>query len=598
VWSFLLVALALAPQGSWPDGAPREGADPDSVALVRQARAAQANFERVRVYHAPWGWSMSGGACDERVGRFCLRFLGERNEEERPPYRPPEEHPSIRTARVTLDSTLVVVAGLIPGDPWVVGQLTRYRGEDGRWEDALAAARGCRTTRPGWCDLLLGYALNGAGRFAEAEVAFHRVLEAVGPEERRRLLDLDPLLENEVRRELGRLDPGARFALQERAWVFGNPLFILGGNVLFTEHMARHAQARVHAEARNPHGISWGSDMTEILVRFGPEAGYERGREPALNLGPAPVVGRYAWDAKGVFPTLEGLLDPGGAGPGEFPAAAFRARSRHAPAGIPRIRGLETRVTRFLRGDSLLVVAAWRIPDAPDWDSVPPLDVAEGGLFVVAPGSDTPERWVPSAHPVEGALRGVGTAGAPLGEAQFSVEMLDREGGRAWRHREGLRWEGERPGPGVVALSDLLLLEPESSASAGGGGSAPTDDHLDRHLHRALPGDTLPAGRVEVAWEVYGDPGPEARLPFVLTVVREERGWLRRAGEALRLVSPVDPVEVRWEEGVAPESEGAPLFRRVVLELSSLDSGPWTLRLTLPRPDGDPVVAETEVVIR
>jgi hypothetical protein len=616
MWRILLLAAlasslsaAVPARPGTPEGQALQPAD--SARVAADAREAQARFERVRVYHAPWGWSASGGPCDERIGRFCLRYSSEREDDLTPPYRPPPEAEAVRVARAVLDSILTEAARTYPGDAWVAGQRTWYRGEVGDWTGALAAARACRSPEPGWCHVLEGYALHGAGRVAEAEQSFDRGLAALPAAERAEWFDLEPLVELEVGQALRRLRGEERAFLEARIWALGNPLFLAGGNALRTEHFARHTAARIRTHARNPHGIRWGGDMTEILVRFGPEVAYERSREPSFVMGPAPVTGRYSWDAKGVFPTMEGILTATEAAPEHFPAAVYRARSRHATPLVPRIRRLQARTARFLRGDSLLVVAAWQVPDPPPWDTVPELAVDRVALFLVEGGVAPPWRFdvgdalVP--EDARGHDRGVGVARVPAGDWWLSLEAVDSVGGRGWRHREGVR----RPAlaPGQVEMSDLLLLAPMGSGReppAAGGGDAPGsgEDRLEDHLARALAADTLEAGPVEVAWEVYGDPPDPDRLRFVVGVEREERGWFRRAGEALRVLSPLQPVEIGWEERVRgpddPEAEALPpvYFRRVELDLGGLGPGAWTLRVRLPLPDGTEVTADARLILR
>jgi len=617
VWFIALIAVQLLPSSQEPPG----GVAVDSSRVVADARDAQARFERARVFNAPWGHWSGGGTCDERIGRFCLRFTSGRDDETNPPRRPPPEADAVLSARASLDSALTVAAGQLPGDAWIAGQRTWYRGEAGDWEGALEAARACRSPEPGWCALLEGYAHHGAGNAVEAERSFGEGLAALPADEREKWLDLEPLLELDVVQALRRLPREERGYLEERIWALGNPLFLVGGNTLRSEHFARHTAARIQENARNPHGIRWGSDMTEILVRFGPLIAYERSREPGILLGPTPVSGRFSLDARGVFPSLEAILNASEAGPGEFPPAVHGARSRHSPPAVPRIRGLQARVSRFRRGDSLLVVAAWRVPEAPAWDTVPPVRVNEAGLFLVREGESEPLRFdLPdspagpdvsrpgfssdaapdSASPDLGS--GVGVVRAPTGAWWLSLEAADTEGGRGWRFRQGLRQDPREPEE--IQISDLLLLSlpgtPGSDAAAGGtGGGAP--DRLEDHVGRALPTDTIAAGPIEVAWEIYGEPPDPDRLQFVIGVEREDRGLLRRAGEALRILSPVDPVEMRWEEGVADrrlDLDDPVRFRRVRLDLGGLGNGNWMLHVRLPLAGGEEVSSTTRVVIR
>ncbi len=599
----LLLALVLV------SATPTDAVASDSVALRSEARDAQTRFERVRVFRAPLGHGSAGGRCDEIVGRFCLRFTGTSEDERNPPWRPPPEHEAVVEARAELDATLARIAAELPADGWVAGQRVFYRAEVRDWEGALEAARACRSPDPGWCDLLEGLAYHGGGDAERATRAFDEALAALSEEARAELLELDALLERDLRAALQALPERERAWLEARIWLVGSPLFLAGPHALRNEHLARHVLARTRAEARNPHGLRWGNDLTELMVRFGPVVGWERVREPVgLVSGPTLVSGRYSWDPKGIFPRLGAVMDPASASAEDFPAAFFQARSRHATPTFPRIRGMEARTTRFRRGaalDSLLVVAAWRIPPPPSWDTVPPRSVDVAALFLLEEARGSPERF--DGTPGE---TGVVMARVARGGWWLSLEVADEAGGRAWRHREGVR--GEPLAPGRLALSDLLLLEPEEEEALPG-----PDDRLENHLHRALPSDSLAGRRVELAWEVYGLPEDPGRLRFMVGVEREERGLFRRAGEALRLVSPLEPVEIRWEEGVVPVTPGGNApdahrppsppaserhFRRVTLDLSTLSPGAWTVRVRLegedPLPGQGEATAATRVVVR
>ncbi|HEX2203030.1 MAG TPA: hypothetical protein VHG91_07020, partial [Longimicrobium sp.] len=57
-------------------------------AARREARDAQADFERLRFRHLPWTSDRGGGDCDERIGRFCLTYGDPRDDEDWTP--PPE----------------------------------------------------------------------------------------------------------------------------------------------------------------------------------------------------------------------------------------------------------------------------------------------------------------------------------------------------------------------------------------------------------------------------------------------------------------------------------------------------------------------------
>src|SRR5688572_19278510 len=108
--------------------APRAGADaPDAAALTpadsaslrRQARDAQARFERRRRALLPVS-RLADGRCDVRIGRFCYWY------EEGAPSGPPEPA-RVGEERRRLLGVLDALAVRLPADSWLVGQRVRYR---------------------------------------------------------------------------------------------------------------------------------------------------------------------------------------------------------------------------------------------------------------------------------------------------------------------------------------------------------------------------------------------------------------------------------------------------------------------------------------
>ncbi|TVR64453.1 MAG: hypothetical protein EA422_06950 [Gemmatimonadales bacterium] len=593
VFSYLVAAAAFL--------APAHLPPPDSLALHREARSAQERFERSRVRHAPISWWSGSGPCDERVGRFCLRFgrESEEEEEDRPSWIPPPDAPEVLTARDDLIATLDEIAGLIPGDGWIAGQRVAYLAEVGRWDDALAAAAACQAEE-GWCRGLEGIALHGLGRTLEAAQAFEAFMDSLDPEERDEWTDPGVLGGTEWRRHLGRMDHAQRAQEEERMWRLADPLFLLDGNPLWTEHLSRRVLAMTRETARNGHAMRWGRDMTELLVRYGPVVAYERTREPISYVGPPLVVGRYDPVPRNLMPSFEAIVDPAQSEARDWLTHQRRTISRHAPALARRIHAMDAQITRFREGDMLLVRVDWALTEPPvSLDaSVQPLANGQGGaqedgdphetqpfppdslvahlfLFDV----ETLERFEMESRIHDGMTRGSAVIRVPAGRYLLSIEGLDPQSRRAWRQRVGV--EGRPAHRGVVTLSDLLLLEPLE---------APAPDTpvpaLDPELTRALSTLTVPPGPVEVLWEVYGLEGSDAELRFELRVEREGRSLLRRFGEAVRLLGGQDPLEVTWREGVPREevAGGGPLRRSMVVDLSSLDPGEYELILSATPP--------------
>jgi hypothetical protein len=586
-------------------GAGTHSSPPDSAALIREARRAQGSFERRRVSHFPLTDRGGGTECDERIGRMCLRF-GSGSD-----WEPPPERDEVRALRQGLLDILHRVGSAIPGDDWVLGQRLHYLGEGGLWPEAEELARRCGGATPWWCSALLGYVLHRQGEYVEAERVFGHALEAMPEERAREWRDLQRLLDGDGARLYRRWEGEERRVLEERVWSLANPLLLVPGNDRLTEHFARHVEAEIRSDARNPYNLRWGRDLAEIHVRYGAEYGWERERPGWNPHETAQVVGRFHPRSRGFLPPGKYLEDPSSLPPGEWTVDERRVRARHAPAYAPRIHALEPQVARFRRGDSIYALASWRVAAFQDFDTAPWQPPPEGeyrsGLFLipVGPASGRGPRGEPAPEPTAGPGQGpaakpshtvpsslarTGTQGlltltAPSGEWVLSVETLHPQAKRAWRARMGLSSE---PLPqGVVALSDLLLTEP-----------LPEDSTLELSdvVEAALPGMEVPEGEgLGVAWEVYGLTRADGELRFRITLDRAGRGLLRRAGERIGVLESEPPLVLSWEEGgVDPPG---PLFRTVTLDLAALDPGEYELRLELDLTGRTPAVARRVIRI-
>jgi hypothetical protein len=556
----------------------------DSADLLREARNAQGLFERRRVQHSPWSRWSGAGPCDERVGRFCIRFGSDDPDDDRPSWTPPPDPPEVVEAREELLATLSRIAGQIPGDAWVAGQRVAYLAEVDEWEATLEAAALCEA-EGWWCRGLQGFALHGLGRIEEAEAVFRQVLDDLPERERDRWEDPSLLTEIELYRELNRLDGEEEAKARDRVWTLSDPLFIVPGNAVWTEHMARRVLAEIRADARNGHGMGWADDMTQLLVRYGPVVAYERLLQPLHQIGPPPVLGRYDGTARHLVPLAEAVRSPSTSEPDHWRTDRRHARSRHAPPFAPRIHRLDADLTRFRRGDDLLLVASWEAPDEA---------VGGSALYLVDVADDAMTRYRFEA-PFTGEAQGVGMGRVPAGGYLVSLEILDPEEREAWRTRAGVELP---PVPrGVIALSDLLVMQtPETEGLSELEEGAEPDLTLEALVHREHSSLRLRPAPTEVIWEVYGLEDGTDRLRFELEAVEADRGLLRRAGEALRILSSPSPVRIGWEEGVdSAQLRNGAYLRRVVIDLTGRDSGTYELTLTLTPPGRTPTVVTRRI---
>jgi hypothetical protein len=606
----LLLSVPGAPSAAQQAGEGTEAA-PDSASLVREAREAQASFEDFRVSRIPPQTRTEVGRCDVRIGRLCHWYGGAR-EADFPP-----ELAEVGMARRELISTFLQVRNAV-GDPWVLGQIVHYLTEEGRLSDARRIAADCGLADPWWCHALEGYILHLQGDFPRAEQAFHAAVESMPEREREEWTTPRYVLSPDAERAFRRANGDEQTRTRDRLWRFSNPLFLVDGNDRLTDHYARLALARIRRDAENPHLMQWEDDLEEALIRYGRTIGWSRTRGTASLRGQLQdnrqVVAHHDPASRGYLFSEEFLESPADIPPEAWITAPREARTWYAAPYAPDFRGLETQVARFRRGDSLLVVGAYRpdpdsrlagVPEPAEdrrdpfgsWDpfggagereaEARPAEAADGGgsgdgtleagLFLVEEDGAT-------IHEVRGRDReGVLTLQAPTGRYVSSLELLDLGGGAAWRARQGVT-QVELP-RGLAGLSDLLILRED----------APLPGSLEEALPLIRPGIRVRSEeRFAIAWEVYGLQVEEpARITIGFT--RGRPGFLRRAGEFVGVVETDEPVEISFDETGPDEIQI--LFRALEMRLPPLSPGEYTLHVRLDLAGREPAIASRPIVV-
>ena len=585
--AFLLLlapwANALGAQVALPAPQGEAGAEGN----LRRARDAQRRFERGRVRWLPVGGSPRYGACEEVLGRMCLR-----HDEGHDWYLGPEDARIVRAREELLDA--LAEAGTL-GDPWILGQRVVYLGEAGRWDEAasLAAAACAGGEGDVWCRALEGLALHALGRFLEAERAFRSAFASMDTARARVWNDPEPLLDAEGRAWWKNSAEAARPDRAALVWALADPLLLVPGNDGLTEFWSRWTVARTRAAALNPYGMAWGSDLEQLIVRYGWEVGWEREESRAAGLGACgAVVGRHHPESRPLLPAGAVFEDPAVAPERAWFPDARRPRSGYAPSYAPVLLPGTGQLAIFPRGDRFVLVGAHALPEdttyhaqhvhpgrdraAPPWRG----RASEAGLFLM---------------PTDGgratlAVRAVGEEGrftleAPVGRWVASLEVLAPERRRAGRTRVGV--EVLSAEPGQATLSDLLLVD----------SALPDGASLEDAAARALPRGWLAAGeRLAIAWELFGlGDGPDP-LSYQLTVEKVEAGLLRRAGRWLRLLGPPRFQRLEWEE-VGPDRRG-PTLRSIEVNLPELDPGSYEVRLEVRGLQGAPLVQARSVEVR
>lgn len=589
--------------------APRRDAVPDSATVHGRARDLQARFERLRVRRLPLALGGSGPPCDDVIGRLCIWDDGSDD------WTPKQEHAETSRARRELLDTLASLAETVPGDPWIFGQRIRYgveaglqvdaRAAAGRLDDAELLARSCGLPEPWRCDAYLGFVLHWRGRIVEAERVFARALADMPVELRRSWTDSEPVLGRELADWLA-VHPDSARAL-DRVWFLADPLFLSPGNDRRTGHFSRWTHAMASERARNPHGMLWGDDMAEVLVRYGWPVGWEK-HWPRAGQRSHSVTGRDAPAATRAFPGPDVLGFPKAPDrptdadePVRWISPEGHARTTYLSPYLDSLGGLDGQIGRFWRGREVVLVAAARLPKvfgAPPAAREPGVHApgspqpatVQAGLFL-APAASVRIDALPTAD-LTLDVRASAMAGAAVRlrgrtpTVDWGVASLEAwwpEGRRALRARTGL---GLRPlSPDLFALSDLVLLEP---------GTAPADLGQLLPALRASP-EVEGNETLGLALELYGLGYRAESVEFRAWVEDRDPGLFRRLARRLGLAEPSEIVALQWSE--AGPDRPRPLFRAFRLRLPKLEPGRYEVVVRATAPGRAPIQRRREFVV-
>jgi hypothetical protein len=558
--------------------------------LLHRARSAEADYERALRWYAPVsaGGLPETDRCDEHVGRFCLFF--DDSEENRPI---PPTNPAVVVARRAAVSALRRAFAAAPGDRHVADALIRYLAEDGRGDEAVAAARTFRwaSADSAWSGLLLGFALHAAGQDSAADVAFADALTREPPAERSWLQDVGWLLDGDERSRYHALDTTAKRAYERRLWILADPLYLQPGNPAYAEHLSRHVWARLLPDSPWVHGmISWGKDLEQLTIRYGVPVARER--VPGTWLTDYQFIERYDPNQIELVPealvTGDALQPPPPGAPSPFDPK--RPRSGHVPTGLRKLLPLADQITRFPVGDSIVVRA----------DGAMPLDSADAGPVDAG-------VFLLDAATLEAVAeqRAAATVSRDTAQLHFMVTVP----------RDSLIYslEGFQPATRLGARA-RFALGPLDHAAAGGAGSASlkvsdilvcdafalgaplprtrTDPALHARAPLVLqPSDTL--GLYAEAWL-----GAAAGYHVELSLERLDRpgfagralGWI---GRRLGLGGSHEAPRIGWD-AVATTAGTTPIA--VNLELAG--AAPGLYAVTLQVRDGDGARRESRRVVR
>jgi hypothetical protein len=535
----------------------------DSLRVLRWAQHAQWDFERHRRFGLPPMYTNQSAPCDV-IGRFCLRHRGVAFQ------RIPIE--LVEQSRENLMRALDSAAALLPGDDWIAGQRVRYLVDAGDGTAALRAARSCRGT-DWWCAALEGMALHVSGDFAGAERVFEKALSKMLAEKRCSWTDLSYLLEESLRAAYRRLGCEERAAFERRVWLLADPLFLTPGNERRTEHLARHVWAESERAAVNTFWMPWGPDLEEMVVRFGWAEKWTREPAAILETGP-PVVNSHEREPNyHFFPEREPPREVGALDESLWDLGKLQPKEAYAPRYAQVFVRFQPQVARFRRGDSTLVVAAYRTAD----HEYLAQHNFYGALAVVADDS-TPPLVARSTESGECAAM---LALTPARTAMLSVETLARDSTVAARWRAVMtRLELRQD---ALTISDLLFYEPSSTLA--------TDVY---EAAQTAYGDVLYRDRkVGLYWELYGQTSHDSVLAVSLTLSPITDNLFKRAIQALGIGYRPAPIKVRWREN---GSTGFRSSRSLMVDVSLIPPG--TYEVTLQVGDREETVTRRLLEIR
>jgi hypothetical protein len=546
---------------------------PDTSTAIAAARRAQRRFELVRRAALPVVDGRGEQRCDVTDGTFCYWY----DSTSRPPDQ--REPRRVTAARRTLLAVLDSLAARAPDAGEIVAQRVRYRLDAGDTTEAIRIAESECAAARWWCGMLAGFARHAASDFHGAEAAFDDALAAMDPAARCRWEDLSPLLPSEARSRHEARSCAEREVAARQIWWLATPLLSADANDFRTEFLARRTAAALEAHVAPLNVARSRRGSGEISLRYGRPEWWTRERpSPALGATTPHIVSHERVPGFAFIPDAR-ILDDTTTRPvaGDWQAAEAMPSSRYAPVYARSWREIPAQVARFVRGDSLLLVASFDVTgDRAMTAPVASLAVSGG------PGARTGRsrrvmagRGMLTVAVARRDLHGVGLA---------SLEIVDTAARAVARHRIGIAALPDIP----LTVSDLLLFTPAPSAER-----ARAMPSLDDVAARALTDLRVHTPALGVYWEAYGTSirGP---VTMTLTVERTGRSWLTRAAVRAGVVSRDRPLEIRWKD--TPPAPGVPATRSVIVNLAHLTNGEYRIRLDV-HGDGRSATSERTVIL-
>jgi hypothetical protein len=457
-----------------------------------------------------------------------------------------------------------------PDAGFVDGFATFLLVNSGRQMDAFKVATGC-TAVEWWCSLLKGYVYHAVGRLPAAEEGFRSALTAAPEAVRCEFEDASWSVPEDMRRQLELLPCERRMAVSDTIWWLADPSFALPGNERWTEQIARtlyrHFYTMPDSLFYQRHGTGAVERLySSVIIPRGPFDSWQgdkadpRAPRP-LNLWTSKKAARYHFvpDFQGDSLSrpvwhLNGTIDEEG----------------YTPPGPPFYE-VPAQIARFRNGDSMVVAVAGTLAGTPMASAAAPtaylvLSDAPGSFPLKLSSPLTDERAVFLG---QGAARSWVT----------SFEVLSKGG--IGRHRVMLE-PLQVQGPGI---SDVLLYSPA-------GPELP--DSLRMAAGMMLGDTTVSKGdQLGIYWETYGAT-KGTPVTVELEVEREGGGFLSQLKNLVPGLGPTSSGRPSW----TATSPGLVFRRAVVLDLSDVDPGSYTLVVKTSWPGHEALETSRRFVVR
>lgn len=438
-----------------------------------------------------------------------------------------------------------------PDDAHTISQAVYAFARLERHLSAIEIAHSCETAE-WWCDLVLGMALQRAGREDQAEARFRSGLRRADPELVCRLTDVAELLDDFDRRVYDQLNCAQRMEFAETFWWISDPMLSKLGNDRWAEHINRRFELLLHTR------------LVEVT-----HTDIEGARGASTNLHrdyhEARVVRRGfedSWSiAGGIFKTWTSLeaaryrFTPAASISWGFDSLRYEINATeetegYTPTDYGPFWDLPAQFARFLDRNSAVVAAAAQLSDAP-------LDPSAARFFA-SPG---PRGFQRVLDPVEGETRPVFTTEVPSVPLLMGIEAIDERGTVA-RARLGLMPLVE----GIVTVSDPLLIDPQDGELPG---------NRDEAVPVMLGKTTIePSDEMAVFWEVYGFT-PGSPMEVSVSIVGETKGLLTRIVRALGVRSRAPASVVTWSE----RATGRTHPMAIAIDIGALEDGNYDLTI-------------------